>query len=117
MLLDDYTGTKHALYVNGKSEFVGKVILPSATADNEAVNLGDVKAKEYFEAFTIDANGNTVINHALNSKKLVLSVWHNDEEATSSFDIEKTSNNSITIYNGTSEELIGLEICIYKLSV
>ena len=117
MLLDDYTGTKHALYVNGKSEFTGKVILPSATADNEAVNLGDVKAKEYFEAFSIDANGNTVINHGLGSKKLVLSVWHNDEEATSSFDIEKTSNNSITIYNGTSEALSGLEICIYKLSV
>lgn len=117
MLLDDYTGTKHALYVNGKSEFTGKVILPSATADNEAVNLGDVKAKEYFEEFSIDANGNTVINHGLGSKKLVLSIWHNDEEATSSFDIEKTSSNSITIYNGTSEALSGLEICIYKLSV
>ena len=28
VIIDDYTGTKHALFVNGKSEFQGKVIVP-----------------------------------------------------------------------------------------
>ena len=69
VVIDDYTGAKHALYVYGKSEFNGKVIIPSATADNEAVNLGDVKNKEFSGTFTLGANTNWVVNHNLGTKK------------------------------------------------
>ena len=116
LVLDDYTGTKHALYVNGKSEFNGKVIIPNATADNEAINLGDVKSKEFTGSFTLGASTSWVVNHNLGSKKLILSLWYDDEEVTGSFDIERTSNNSITVYNATTETLIGVEVCIYALS-
>ena len=116
LVLDDYTGAKHALYVNGKSEFNGKVIVPNATADNEAINLGDVKAKEFTGSFTLGASTSWVVNHNLGSKKLILSLWYDDEEVTGSFDIERTSNNSITVYNATTETLVGVEVCIYALS-
>ena len=116
VVIDDYTGAKHALYVNGKSEFNGKVIVPSATADNEAINLGDVKAKEFSGSFTLGASTNWVVNHNLGTKKLILSLWYEDEEVTGSFDIERTSNNSITVYNATTETLTGVEVCIYALS-
>ena len=116
LVLDDYTGAKHALYVNGKSEFAGKVIVPSATADNEAINLGDVKSKEFTGSFTLGASTNWVVNHNLGTKKLILSLWYEDEEVTGSFDIERTSNNSITVYNATTETLTGVEVCIYALS-
>jgi len=117
LLVDDYTGNKHAMYINGKSEFNGKVIVPVATEDNEAVNLGMTKSKEFFGIVDIDAANDVVINHGLGSKKLILSLWLNDEEVTSSFDIEKTSDNSITIYNGSAENLTGIEVCVMKLSV
>ena len=116
LVLDDYTAAKHALYVNGKSEFNGKVIVPSAAADNEAINLGDVKDKEFTLEFGVPAQDNTVINHNLGTKKLILSLWYEDEEVTGSFDIERTSNNSITVYNATTETLTGVEVCIYALS-
>ena len=53
VVIDDYTGTKHALFVNGKSEFQGKVIVPSSTADNEAINGADVKAKQKIYKFDL----------------------------------------------------------------
>tara|TARA_R110002020_G_scaffold403525_1_gene613670 strand:- start:485 stop:3046 length:2562 start_codon:yes stop_codon:yes gene_type:complete len=117
LVLDDYTGEKHALYANGKAEFAGKTIVQSASADNEAVNLGDIKAKEYYQTFTVNGDDSVVINHGLNSKKLIVQVWFNDEEITSSFDLEKSSDNSITIHNDSVGNLTGLEICIIKLSV
>ena len=117
LILDDYTGVKHALYANGKSEFNGKVIIPSAAADNEAVNLGDIKSNEFYEIVNISADGNVVVNHQLESKKLILSLWLDDEEVTGSFDIDKSSDNSITIHNDTIESIEGLEVCIMKLSV
>lgn len=116
VVIDDYTGAKHALYVNGKSEFSGKVIVPSAAADNEAINLGDVKAKEFVGTFNLGASTNWVVNHNLGSKKLILSLWYQDEEVTGSFDIERTSDNSVTVYNATTETLTDVEICIYALS-
>jgi len=48
---------------------------------------------------------------------LIVQVWFNDEEITSSFDLEKTSDNSITIHNDSVDNITGLEICIIKLSV
>ena len=53
VIIDDYTGAKHALFVNGKSEFDGKVIVPSSTADNEAVNGADIKAKQKIYQFDL----------------------------------------------------------------
>ena len=117
LIVDDYTGVKHAAYFNGKVEINGDVIVPSASADNQAVNLGDIKAKEYFQAFTVGADNSVVINHGLGSKKIIVQLWLNDEEVTSSFDLEKSSNNSITVYNDSAESISGLEVCIIKLSV
>ena len=117
LIVDDYTGEKHAIYANGKVEINGDVIVPSASADNQAVNLGDVKAKEFYGTFTVGADSSEVINHGLGSKRLIIQIWENDEEVTSSFDIEKSSDNSITVYNDSGSEVTGLEICILKLSV
>ena len=117
LIIDDYTGVSHAMYVNGKVEINGDVIVPSASADNQAVNLGDVKAKEFFATFSLGADSNVVINHSLGSKKILVQLWMNDEEVTSSFDLEKSSDNSLTIYNDSAEALTGLEVCIIKLSV
>ena len=117
LIIDDYTGQKHALFVKGKSEFDGKVIVPTATADDEAVNLGDVKAKEFYDTFTVGADASTVINHQLGSKKVIVQLWLDDEEVTSSFDVEKSSDNSITVYNDSESSISNLEICIIKLSV
>ena len=117
LIVDDYTGTKHAAYFNGKVEINGDVIVPSASADNQAVNLGDVKAKEFYGTFTIGADSSEVINHGLGSKRVIVQLWMNDEEVTSSFDLEKSSDNSLTIYNDSVEALSGLEVCIIKLSV
>ena len=117
LIVDDYTGNKHAAYFNGKVEINGDVIVPSAGADNQAVNLGDVKAKEFYGTFSIGADDSEVINHGLDSKKLLVQLWMNDEEVTSSFDLEKSSDNSITIHNDSTESLTGLEVCIIKLSV
>ena len=117
LVLDDYTGQKHALYANGKVEFAGKTIVQSASADDEAVNLGDVKAKEYYQTFTVNGDDSVVINHGLGSKRLIVQLWFNDEEITSSFDLEKSSDNSITVHNDSVDNLTGLEICIIKLSV
>ena len=75
------------------------------------------KAKEFYQTFTVGAFDNTAINHGLGSKKLIVQIWLNDEDVTSSFDLEKSSNNSILIRNASSEALTGLEVCIIKLSV
>ena len=117
LLVDDYTGAKHAMYVNGKSEFNGKVIVPEAAADNEAVNLGMTKAKEFYGTLNVGANEMVTVNHGLGSQKLILTVWLDNEEITSSIDINKTSDNSITICNGSAEVLNNIEVCIIKLSV
>mgnify|MGYP003650980224 CR=1 FL=1 len=116
LIVDDYTGSKHAAYFNGKVEINGDVIVPSASADNQAVNLGDVKSKEFYATFTIGADDSEVINHGLGSKRLIIQLWMNDEEVTSSFDLEKSSDNSIIIHNDSAESLSGLEVCIIKLS-
>jgi hypothetical protein len=53
VIIDDYTGAKHALYVNGKSEFGGKVIVPASTADDEAINGSNIKAKQKIYEFDL----------------------------------------------------------------
>ncbi len=117
IIVDDYTGAKHAAYFNGKVEINGTTIVPSASADNEAVNLGDVKAKEKEFSIDVDANDNTVINHGLGTKKIIVQAWLDDEEVTSSLGIKKTTTSSITVYNDTDENIVGLEIFVYALSI
>ena len=73
LIVDDYTGNKHAAFFNGKVEIDGDVIVPSASADDHAVNLGDVKAKEFYSTFTIGADSSEVIAHGLGSKEVVSS--------------------------------------------
>ena len=104
VVIDDYAGASHALYVNGKSTFVGKVIIPDSTADNEAVAMGEIKATEFSVTVTISANSNEVINHGLGTKKIMPTVWVGDELSTSGFDIERDTN-SLTIYNATNEDV------------
>jgi hypothetical protein len=121
LLVDDYTGNSHAIYVNGKSEFNGKVIVPTATEDNEAVNLGMVKSNQFYVDTSISASdgitaASKVINHNLNTTKLIVQLWEGNEEVTSNYDIEKT-NNSVTIYNATTEEVTSLEVVVMALSI
>ena len=95
------SATGKALVAIGDSIFEGgTVIVPSATSDVTAVNLGDIKATEFSVTVTILANSNEVINHGLGTKKVIPTVWVDDELSTSAFDIER-SINSLTIYNDT----------------
>lgn len=120
LVVDDYTGLKHAIYANGKVEIGGasaKLIIPSATADNEAVNLLDIKNKEYATNVNVTAGNSVVINHQLNSLKIIPTLWLNNEVVTSGFKIERTSVNSITIYNNTAIDVTSLDVYLTKLSV
>ena len=111
LIVDDFTGVKHAAYFNGKVEINGKLIVKTPVANNEAVNLGLTKSREISSSVTISANSSEVINHGLGTKKIDPVVWVNDELSTSSFDIERTSENSITIHNDTTES-VSVEILI-----
>ena len=121
VIIDDYTGVKHAAYINGKVEIGGtsaKLIIPGASADNEAVNLGDVKAKEFEQtSVSVVAGGDVVINHQLGSNKINPILFLSDELVTSSFKIERTSVNSIKIYNNTASDVTGLEVYVTRLSI
>jgi len=111
-------GSGKAFVSIGDSIFEGgTVTVPNAGSDTEAVNLGDIKAKEFCTEVSISATNSVVINHNLGSKKLILNLWLDDEEVTSSFDIERTSDNSITIYNATTVAVVDLGLCIMRLSV
>ena len=95
------SATGKALVVIGDSIFEsGSVTVPSAAADTDAVNLGDIKATEFSVTVTIAANSSEVINHGLGTKKVMPTVWVGDELSTSAFDIERAIN-SLTIYNDT----------------
>ena len=89
----------------GDSVFDGSVTVPSASADTDAVNLGDVKAKEYSETFNLSANSNITINHGLGTKKVIVSIWHNDELSTDAFDVDERTTNSFKIHNGSQQML------------
>tara|TARA_R110002020_G_scaffold257408_8_gene471080 strand:+ start:1378 stop:3936 length:2559 start_codon:yes stop_codon:yes gene_type:complete len=117
LLVDDYTGNKHAIYANGKVEINGKVIIPSAAEDNEAVNLGDVKAKEFATTKNISAGGFVTINHNLNSENIIPALWLNGELVTSAFDVEASSANSLTIHNDLAQAVTDLKVLVFKLSV
>ena len=104
-----------AIVAVGNSIFEGgTVTVPSAVNPTDAVQLNDIKSREYSETFNIVANGNSVINHGLGTKKILLQLWHEDEEVTSAFDIER-SVNSVTVYNATAEALVGIDIVIIAL--
>ena len=111
LIVDDYTGNKHAAYFNGKVEINGAVIVPSASADDQAVNLGDVKAKEVYVSVTIGANSSENINHGLGTTKIDPVIWVGDELSTSAFDVERPSADSIIIYNDTDDS-VDVEVLI-----
>jgi len=112
------SATGKALVAIGEPIFEGgTVTVPSATTDVSAVNLGDIKAKEYYDTKNISANSDLVVNHQLDSQKLITSLWLDGIEVTNSFKVKKSSNNSMTITNLSSTSIVGLEICIMKLSL
>ena len=126
IIIDDYTGVKHAAYINGKVEIGGpaaKLIIPSASANNEAVNLGDIKSKEHRETFTIPAavgsnSGTYVINHQLGSEEIILDVWHDGQLKTHSFVIRNVGSdgNAIEIFNDSTDVITDAKIYIRRLS-
>ena len=117
LIVDDYTGTKHAAYFNGKVEINGDVVVPNASNDTHAVNLGDIKNKEKEFTVNIPALDSVTINHQFASKKIIFSLWLNDESVDDGFKVERTSTNSIKIYNNTTESVDGLEVLLYKFSI
>jgi len=117
LIVDDYTGVKHAAYFNGKVEINGTTIVPSASNDNEAVNLGDVKGKEREYTINVPALGSQTINHQLNTYKISPTLWLDNELVSSGFKVERTSVDSIKIYNNTTENVSNLEVLLYKFSI
>ena len=89
----------------------------SFSTDSSPVTRGDIKSNEFSDTFSIGSDTTEVINHGLDSKKIIVQITLDDEVVTSSFGVKMTSDNSVTITNTTEESLTGLEICIYKLSI
>ena len=110
------SATGKAFVAVGDSIFEGgSVTVPSASANTDAVNLGDIKSTEFAITVTIGASSNEVINHNLGTKKVLPAVWVDDELATSGFDIER-SENSITVYNDTDSP-VTCEVLVKAFSI
>jgi len=122
LVADDFTGVGHAGYFNGKVEIVGKVIIPSASANNEAINLADIKARESYGTIDINAGVNNgapaeaIYSHGLNSDKIIYQLWLNGADVTSSYVVEKTIN-TLKITNASTIAATGIEVVVLKLSV
>jgi hypothetical protein len=112
------SATGKALVAIGDSIFEGgTVTVPSATTDVTAVNLGDIKAKEFKSTENISAESFVTINHNLNSEFIIPALWLDGELVTSNFDVEMTSANSMTIHNDLAQAVTGLKVLIMKLSI
>jgi len=106
-----------ALVAVGDSIFEGgSVTVPTAVDNTDAVNLGLIKSKEFSQTVAIPANGSVVINHALGSKKILVSIWYEDELVTDTFDVDERTDNSFTVHNGTATTLLDVDINILRLS-
>ena len=101
----------------GESVFEGEVHVEPASADTNPVRLGDIKAKEYSETFDLNANSSITINHSLGTKKIIISIWHQDELVTETFDVDERTTNSFKIHNGSAISLTDVEVNILALSV
>jgi hypothetical protein len=118
LIADAGTSVSGKAFVSvGDSVFEGSVTVQSAINDTDAVNLGDIKSKEYTETFSIPANGSKTINHALGTKKIILSVWHNDELVTETLDIDERTADSFKIHNGSAQTMANVEVNIIALSL
>ena len=116
VVIDDYTGTKHALFVNGKSEFQGKVIVPSSTADNEAINGTDVKAKQKIYSFDLTDGVDKVISTpaGMNLNKVMWQVVDNYTDVGLSVTLNNSANTVTVVANGGS--LTGVTLLLQELS-
>ena len=110
------SATKSLVAVGDALFYGGKVEVPSASADGEAVNLGDIKAKEYETTVTVGAISEETITHSLGTKKILVQVWYNDEDFTSAFAIKRVGDNQITLGNSTGNTYADVEVLIYALS-
>lgn len=108
--------TKAIVAVGDVIMYGGKVEVPSASADGEAVNLGDIKAKEYEDTVTVGALSEETVTHSLGTKKILVQVWYNDEDYTSAFEIKRVGTNQITLGNSTGNTYTDVEVLIYALS-
>ena len=117
LVVDDYTGVKHAAYFNGKVQINGDVIIPNASSDNHAVNLGDVKGKEKEYIVNVPAGGSVSINHQLNTKKITFNLWLDDEAVTDGFKVVRESVDSLKIYNNTSNAVQDLHVLVHVFSL
>lgn len=110
------SASSKAFVALGDSVFQGEVIIPSATTDNHAVNLGDIKSKEEAQVKTVPAGGSVTVNHSLNTKKILVSLWYEDELITSTVDIDERTNTSFKIHNGSATPLEDVDVYIIGLS-
>jgi len=95
----------------------GSVTVPSAVNNTDAVNLSDLKDKEFAsEGIVLGANTSVTINHNLGTKKVNPVIWVDDELSTSSFDIERSGTNAMIIYNDTADA-VTLDIYITAMSI
>jgi len=94
----------------------GTVTVPTPVEDSEAVNLGVIKDKEFSQTLSIPANDEVVINHGLGSKKVMISIWYDDELVTDTFDIDERTASSFKIHNGTTTALVDVEVNVFRLS-
>ena len=89
----------------------------SGSTDNSPVSKGDIKSKEYFELVDINAVNSYTVNHQLDSDKLIISIWFDGLEITSNLKVEETTDDTLTLTNLSSQNLTGIKVCIYRLTV
>jgi hypothetical protein len=116
VVIDDYTGNSHALFVNGKSEFIGKVIVPSSAADNEAINGADVKAKQKIYSFDlVDGVGKVIPTPAsMDLNKVMWQVVDNLTNVGLSVTLNNLANTVTVLASGGS--LTGVTLLLQELS-
>ncbi len=116
LILDDYTGNKHALYANGKSEFNGKVIVPNSAADNEAINGADIKAKQKIYRFDlVDGVAKEITTPAsMNLDKCKWQDIDNNTDVCLSVTLDASANKITVLANGGN--LTNVRLLIQELS-
>lgn len=109
------TGSK-ALYAYGDVVFEGgSVTVPSASADTDAVNLGDIKGKQRIYEFDLtDGVAKTITVSGINLDKAILQTTDDNQTVDVSV-VRDSGNNQVTV-TATGGNLTDVRLLVQELS-
>ncbi|AUR86338.1 hypothetical protein NVP1084O_131 [Vibrio phage 1.084.O._10N.261.49.F5] len=105
-----------ALYAYGDVIFEGgSVTVPSASADTDAVNLGDIKSKErIFEFDLVDGVAKTITVSGIDLDKAIVQTTDDNQSVDVSV-VRDAANNEVTV-TATGGNLTGVRLLVQELS-